>query len=113
MIKKNFLLFILLIVPQFVFSQEVAIERPAIWGIAKMTVMVSDYQVARDYYGRFPGFDGVFYYLSHLGKVISFKVNERQFLELLGDRQAKDKKCLVSLSFSGILVKLGKPFLQK
>ena len=52
MMKNFFLLFILLIVPQFVFSQEVAIERPAIWGIDKMTFLVSDYQVVRDYYGK-------------------------------------------------------------
>ena len=52
MMEKNFLLFILLIVPQFVFSQEVAIERPAILGIDKMIFLVRDYQVVRDYYGK-------------------------------------------------------------
>jgi catechol 2,3-dioxygenase-like lactoylglutathione lyase family enzyme len=98
MIRKKYLLFILLIVTQFAFSQEAAIERPAIWGIAKMTFLVTDYQVARDYYGRFLGFDEAFSYPSDLGKVISFKVNDRQFLEFVEDRQAKDKKRLVSIS---------------
>jgi catechol 2,3-dioxygenase-like lactoylglutathione lyase family enzyme len=99
MIRKKYLLFIFLIVIQFAFSQEVAIDRPAIWGIAKMTFLVSDYQVARDYYGRFLGFDEAFSYPSDLGKVISFKVNDRQFLEFVEDKKAKDKKRLVSISF--------------
>jgi catechol 2,3-dioxygenase-like lactoylglutathione lyase family enzyme len=97
--KKKFFLFILFILPQFAFSQEVAIERPAIWGIAKMTFLVSDFQVARDYYGRFLGFDEAFSCPSVLGKIISFKVNDRQFLEFIEDRQAKYKKRLVSISF--------------
>jgi len=29
------------------------VQRPALWGIAKMTFLVSDFAVARDYYGRF------------------------------------------------------------
>ena len=99
MMKKSFLLFILLIVPQFGFQQEVAIERPAIWGIAKITFLVSDFKVARDYYGKFLGFDEAFSYSSDLGKIISFKVSDRQFLEFVEDPQAKDKKRLVSVSF--------------
>jgi hypothetical protein len=83
MMKKNFYLVFLLSISKFVFSQEVVIERPAIWGIAKMTFLVSDFQVARDYYGRFLGFDEAFSYPSDLGKVISFKVNDRQFLEFV------------------------------
>jgi catechol 2,3-dioxygenase-like lactoylglutathione lyase family enzyme len=74
-------------------------ERPAIWGIAKMTYLVSDFSVARDYYGRFLGFDEAFSYPSPLGEVISFKVNDRQFLEFVMDKQARDKKRLVSVSF--------------
>ncbi len=27
--------------------------RPPVWGIAKMTFLVSDFQVAKDYYGNF------------------------------------------------------------
>jgi catechol 2,3-dioxygenase-like lactoylglutathione lyase family enzyme len=75
------------------------IQRPAIWGIAKMTFLVSDFKLARDYYGRFLGFDEAFSYPSVLGKIISFKVNDRQFLEFVADKQAKHKKRLVSVSF--------------
>jgi catechol 2,3-dioxygenase-like lactoylglutathione lyase family enzyme len=98
-IKLKFFLFVLLMVPQFIFSQEIAIQRPAIWGIAKMTFLVNNYQVARDYYGRFLGFDEAFSYPSDLGKVISFKVNDRQYIEFVVVTQAKDKKRLVSVSF--------------
>lgn len=75
------------------------IQRPDIWGIAKMTFFVSDYKVAREYYGRFLGFDEAFSYPSDLGKVISFKVNDRQFLEFVEDPKAKEKKRMVSVSF--------------
>jgi len=78
-------------------AQEV--QRPAIWGIAKMTFLVSDLQLTRDYYGKFLGFDEAFSYLSDLGKISSFKVNDRQFLEFVVDKQAKDKKRMVSVSF--------------
>jgi len=74
-------------------------ERPPIWGIAKVTFLVSDFQLARDYYGRFLGFDEAFSYPSEIGKVISFKVNDRQFLEFVQDPQAKEKNRLVSVSF--------------
>jgi len=97
--KRKYFLFILLMLPQFALSQETVIERPAIWGIAKMTFLVSDYQVARDYYGRFLGFAEAFSYPSDQGKVISFKINDRQFIEFVEDRQAKDKNRLVSISF--------------
>jgi catechol 2,3-dioxygenase-like lactoylglutathione lyase family enzyme len=79
------------------FAQQ--IDRPAIWGIAKMTFLVSDFQLARDYYEKFLGFDEAFSYPSDLGKVISFKVNDRQFLEFVADAKAKEKKRLVSVSF--------------
>ncbi len=75
------------------------VKRPAIWGIAKMTYLVSDFQVARDYYGKFLGFEEAFLYPSDLGKVISFKVNDRQFLEFIEDKDAKSKARLVSVSF--------------
>jgi catechol 2,3-dioxygenase-like lactoylglutathione lyase family enzyme len=74
-------------------------ERPPIWGIAKMTFLVSDFAVAREYYGRFLGFDEAFSYPSPLGEIISFKVNDRQFLEFVADKQAREKKRLVSVSF--------------
>jgi len=78
-------------------AQEV--QRPAIWGIAKITFWVSDLRLTRDYYGKFLGFDEAFSYLSDLGKISSFKVNDRQFLEFVVDKQAKDKKRMVSVSF--------------
>lgn len=73
-------------------------KRPAIWGIAKMTFLVSDMEMAREYYGRFLGFDEAFSYPSLLGTVVSFKVNDRQFLEFIVDKEAKQKKRLVSVS---------------
>lgn len=73
-------------------------SRPPVWGIAKMTYLVSDFQVARDYYGKFLGFDEAFSYHSNLGKVISFKVNDRQFLEFIEDKDARQKPRLVSVS---------------
>ena len=97
--KKCCALFLLqlLLILQSVIAQEV--NRPAIWGIAKMTFLVSDFQVAREYYGKFLGFAEAFSYPSDLGKVISFKVNDRQFLEFIVDKQATDKKRMVSVSF--------------
>lgn len=73
--------------------------RPPVWGIAKITFTVTDFQLARDYYGRFLGFEEAFSYSSGLGKVISFKVNDRQFLEFVEDKEAKTKKRMVSVSF--------------
>lgn len=58
-------------------------KRPAIWGIAKMTFLVSDMEMAREYYGRFLGFDEAFSYPSPAGTVVSFKINDRQFLEFI------------------------------
>jgi len=90
-------LFLLFLKSQFLFAQEV--DRPAVWGIAKMTFLVSDFQIARDYYGKYLGFDEAFSYSSNLGKVISFKVNDRQYLEFVVDKKSKEKKRLVSVSF--------------
>lgn len=97
--KKRFTFFLLLLFlhSASMFAQEV--RRPAIWGIAKMTFLVSDFQVARDYYGQFLGFEEAFSYQSDHGKIISFKVNDRQFLEFVVDVQAKVKKRMVSVSF--------------
>ena len=87
-------------------------SRPPIWGIAKITFLVSDFQLARDYYGRFLGFDEAFSYGSSLGKTISFKVNDRQFLEFIVDKQARDKKRLVSVSFETENVELMRQYLK-
>lgn len=82
-----------------IFSGLFGQQKPPVWGIAKMTFLVSDHQLARDYYQRFLGFDEAFSYPSPLGKVLVFKVNDRQFLEFVVDKQAKEKKRLVSVSF--------------
>jgi catechol 2,3-dioxygenase-like lactoylglutathione lyase family enzyme len=99
MMNKRIFLIILAAFPQWTLSQSVEMERPAIWGIAKMTFLVSDYQVARDYYGRFLGFSEAFAYPSELGTVISFKVNDRQFLEFVEDPGARGKIRLVSVTY--------------
>ena len=89
------------------------VQRPAIWGIAKITFLVSDFQLARDYYGRFLGFDEAFSYDSELGKVISFKVNDRQFLEFVQDPLAKEKKRMVSVSLETDNVEQMRQYLSK
>jgi len=88
------------------------IKRPPIWGIAKMTFLVSDFKLARDYYGNFLGFSEAFNYNSPLGKVISFKVNDRQFLEFVEDPKAKEKTRLVSVSFETDNVEQMRQFLK-
>lgn len=86
----------------FIFSslvQGFAIERPAVWGVAKMTFQVNDIDQARKYYGDFLGFEEAFSYSSESGKIISFKINDRQFLEFKEDKQAKTGCTLLSVSF--------------
>lgn len=78
-------------------AQEV--QRPKIWGVAKMTFLVSNFKIARSFYGDFLGYKEVISYQSDLGKVISFKMNDRQFLEFLEDPDAREKNRLVSVSF--------------
>lgn len=56
---------------------------PRIGGIAKVTYLISDYNLAKSYYGDFLGFDFAFAYDSPQGKVVSYKVNDRQFLEFI------------------------------
>lgn len=87
-------------------------KRPPVWGIAKMTFLVSDMEMAREYYGRFLGFDEAFSYPSSLGTVVSFKVNDRQYLEFIVDKKAKEKKRLVSLSLETESVKEMQQYLQ-
>jgi catechol 2,3-dioxygenase-like lactoylglutathione lyase family enzyme len=97
--KKSFLLFSLLVLFYHVFSQSCESTRPPVWGIAKMTFLVSDFKIARSFYGDLLGFEEAFSYDSDIGKVISFKVNDRQFLEFVQDNHAREKKRLVSVSF--------------
>lgn len=73
--------------------------RPPILGIAKMTFLVSDFELARNYYGQFFGFEEAFSYLSDSSMVLSFKVNDRQFLEFIEDKEAPLKERLSSVSF--------------
>jgi hypothetical protein len=79
-----------LIIINSMIAQEV--KRPSVWGIAKMTFLVSNIDMAREYYGRFLGFDEAFSYLSPWGTVTSFKINDRQFIEFIVDEQATEKK---------------------
>lgn len=58
-------------------------QPPRLGGIVKTTYLVSDYALAQSYYGDFLGFDKVFTYNSPQGKVVSYKVNDRQFLEFI------------------------------
>ncbi len=46
----------------------------------------------------FLGLKRLFFYSSDLGNIVSYKVNDRQFLEFIVDKQAKEKKRLVSYS---------------
>lgn len=93
-------------------SQAQGIQRPEIWGIAKMTFLVSDYNLSRDYYDKFLGFNEAFSYPSERGTVLSFKVNDRQFLEFVEDSQAKEKKRMVSVSFETPQVEQMRKYLE-
>jgi len=104
------ILFFVLLSVAVCFGQR--LSRPPVFGIAKMTYLVSDYQLARDYYGTFLGFDEAFSYPSALGEVISFKVNDRQFLEFVQDKAAGDKTRLVSVSFETNDVEQMRVYLQ-
>lgn len=75
------------------------VKRPPVWGVAGMTFLVSDFRIAREYYGDFLGFEEAFSYNSEKGKVICFKINDRQFLEFIEDKNAKEKDRLVSVAF--------------
>jgi hypothetical protein len=49
-------------------------------------------------FGDFLRFEECFSYSSEKGKIISFKVNDRQYLEFIEDSAAKEKKRMVSVS---------------
>lgn len=72
---------------------------PRLRGIAKMTYLISDYSLAQSYYGDFLGFDHAFSYDSPLGKVVSYKVNDRQYLEFVEDKDIDKKDRFVGLTF--------------
>ncbi len=94
---KQIISIFLLFTPLWVHGQETA--RPKVWGIARMTYLVSDFKVAREYYGDFLGFDEAFSYNSPMGRVLSFKINDRQFLEFIEDKEAQTKTRLVAVWF--------------
>jgi len=73
-------------------------SRPRVFGIARMTFLVSDESVAKEYYGDFLGFKKAFSYPGPLGTIHSYKVNDRQFLEFVVDPAAREKDRFVSLS---------------
>ena len=77
----------LALLPTFAFAAV-----PDMFGIAKMTYWVSSMEMARDYYGRFLGFEEAFSYLSEKGTVYAFKVNDRQFIEFIVDGGASGRK---------------------
>lgn len=91
------LLLILIYSSASIVAQE--IQRPAMWGIPKITFLVSNYSLAQRYYGEFLGFAKAFSYSSPLGEVVSYKINDRQFIEFIQDPKAKEKDRLVSVSF--------------
>lgn len=95
--KVYFILALILFIIEGSSAQQT--DRPSVWGIAKMTYLVSDFQLAREYYGAFLGFEEVFSYPSSAGNILSFKVNDRQFLEFIEDKNARTKPRLVSVSF--------------
>ncbi len=74
-------------------------QRPKIWGIAKMTFYINSFEDARDYYGEFLGYEEVFSYASEAGVVLSFKINDRQFLEFVETTDPQKKGEIISLSF--------------
>lgn len=95
--KKNGILAFLLFL--FVHIQAQDIRPPRLGGIVKVTYLVSDYGLAQSYYGDFLGFDKAFSYDSPRGKVVSYKVNDRQFLEFIEDKQARLKDRFLGVTF--------------
>lgn len=96
MYKK--ILSLLWLCPLLLFSQRET-TRPPLWGICKMTYLVSSYELSARYYGEFLGFDKAFEYDSPIGRVHAYKVNNRQFLEFIADGQAKEKDRFVAITF--------------
>lgn len=85
---------------------------PRIGGIAKVTYLISDYNLAKSYYGDFLGFDFAFAYDSPQGKVVSYKVNDRQFLEFIEDKNAKNKDRFLGVTFETENIEKMQTYLQ-
>lgn len=71
---------------------------PEILGISGLTFKVSSFKMARDYYGRLLGFAEAFRYQGDAGKVLAFKVNDRQFIQLVEDPDVTPGNGLVKVS---------------
>ena len=80
--KKVVSLFLALLWGLSLFAQDV----PEILGLSGLTFRVSSFEMARDYYGKLLGFDEAFRYKSDDGLVLAFKVNDRQFIQLVEDQ---------------------------
>lgn len=74
-------------------------EKPLLYGVAKMTFLVSSFDLAKEYYGDFLGFEKAFSYPSDFGIIASYKINDRQFIEFVEDKEAAHKDRLFSVSF--------------
>lgn len=85
---------------------------PRIGGIAKVTYLISDYNLAKSYYGDFLGFDFAFAYDSPQGKVVSYKVNDWQFLEFIEDKDAKNKDRFLGVTFETENIEKMQTYLQ-
>ena len=96
---KKTITYILFLLMLSVAGRAQDVERPALYGIAKMTYRISSFDLAKRYYGDFLGFSKAFSYSGEEGMIDSYKVNDRQFLEFVEDKEAPDKKRLVSISF--------------
>lgn len=88
---------VLMMCPAWLEAQKV--QRPALYGIAKMTYRISSFELAQRYFGEFLGFDKAFTYSSENGEIETYKVNDRQFIEFVEDENAPVKNRVVSVSF--------------
>ena len=71
---------------------------PEILGLSGLSFKVSTFEIARDYYGRLLGFDEAFRYQSEAGPVLAFKVNDRQFIQLVEDPGVTPETGLLKVS---------------
>lgn len=71
---------------------------PEILGLSGLTFRVSSFEMARDYYGRLLGFDEAFRYNGDDGPVLAFKVNDRQFIQLVEDPGVTPETGLLKVS---------------
>lgn len=91
--KLLFLLFALL--PGFSLRAQ---DSPEILGIAGLTFRVSSFSAGRNYYGKLLGFSEAFRYTGDEGPVLAFKVNDRQFIQMVEDSSVTPAKGLVRVS---------------